>query len=105
VARFLPQLHRQPGRDWSKIDRGNVGWSAVTGGAAGLLLISPFGTTVAGVATIRAMTNFLNYGNSTLDTANTPPPRTPNGSSNFGGSFNGMLNYGPPSPPSTARGK
>jgi RHS repeat-associated protein len=48
--------------NWSCINWKNAGWSAVTGGVAGLLLTTPLGGSLAGIAGIGAGTNLLNYG-------------------------------------------
>jgi RHS repeat-associated protein len=48
--------------NWSCVSWSNVGWSAVTGGAAGFLLTTPIGGSLAGVAAVGAGTNLVNYG-------------------------------------------
>jgi RHS repeat-associated protein len=60
VASAGVQLY-QNGGDTSKINMSNVGWSAATGGVAGILLTTPYGQTLAGVAAIGAATNTINY--------------------------------------------
>ncbi|WP_338525222.1 RHS repeat-associated core domain-containing protein [Pseudomonas batumici] len=52
----------QNGGNWSCVNWENVGWSAVTGGAAGFLLTTSLGGSVLGVAGVGATTNLLNYG-------------------------------------------
>jgi len=61
VTNYGTQLY-QNGWDASKtIDVGKVGWSAVTGGGAGLLLTTELGGTFGGTAAIGAGTNLANY--------------------------------------------
>jgi RHS repeat-associated protein len=60
LGNIAAQLIQNKG-NWRCIEWSNVGWSALTGGLAGLALTTPFGTTWAGVAGIGAVSNTANY--------------------------------------------
>lgn len=77
------------------VNWGNVGWSAVTGGAAGFLLTTPIGASLAGIAGIGAGTNLLNYG---LTTSSSEYSAVGVGAAVASGAVGGLLGGKAPNP-------
>jgi RHS repeat-associated protein len=90
----LTQLVQNEG-NWSCVNWGNAGWSAATGGAAGLLLTTPLGGSWAGVLGVGSGSNLLNYG---LTTSPNEYSATGAGAAALSGAAGGLIGGKAPNP-------